>query len=95
MEKGRQRKEKQSKGRREQSKKIWLKQLQREYLQVSSCIYDFLASFGMHGTCMCVFGSHPVIGMGFSKCDIGFILSLPFLDSHCVMRLFLLVEIDF
>ena len=30
---------------------------------------DFLVIFGMHGTCMCVFGSLVIIGMGFSMCD--------------------------
>jgi len=47
----------------------------------------------MHGTCMCVFGSLAVIGMGFAKCDNGFSLALPFLNSHGVMGSFHLVEI--
>ena len=46
---------------------------------------DFLARFGMHGTCMCVFGSLDVIGMGFSRCDSVFVLAFPFLDIHGVM----------
>jgi hypothetical protein len=56
-------------------------------------MYDFLASFGMHGTCMCVFGSLVVIGMGFSRCDSVFSLAFPFLDSHGVMGFFYLVEL--
>ena len=67
--KGRQRKDKESKG---QARKSQIKQLQWDYLRVSSCMYDFLASFGMHGTCMCVFDSLIFIGMGFSRCDSGF-----------------------
>ena len=53
-------------------------------------MYDFLAIFGMHGTCMGVFYSLVVIGMGFSRCDSGFNLALPFLDSHGVMGFLLL-----
>ena len=45
-------------------------------------MYDFLARFGMHGTCMCVFGSLVFIGMGFSRCDSDFSLIFPFSDSH-------------
>ena len=45
------------------------KWLQWDYLQVSSCMYDFLDIFGMHDTCMCVFGSLVVIGMGLARCD--------------------------
>jgi len=55
-------------------------------------MYDFLASFGMQGICMCVFGSLFVIGMGFDRCDSGFSFTFPFLDSHGVMGLFHLVE---
>ena len=55
-------------------------------------MYDFLSSFDMHGTCMCVFGSLAIIGMGFSRCDNGFNLALSFLYSHGVMGLFHLVE---
>ena len=33
---------------------------------------DFLARFGMHGTCMCVFSSLAVIGMGFARFDNDF-----------------------
>jgi len=48
----------------------------------------------MHGTCMCVFGSLVIIDMGFSRCDSGFNLSVPFSDSHGVMGFFHLVELD-
>jgi len=41
---------------------------------------------------MCVFGSLFVMGIGFSKCDNGFSLGFPFLDSHGVMGLFYFVE---
>jgi len=41
-------------------------------------MHDFLASFGMHGTYMCVFSSVGVIGMGFSRCDSGFNFALSF-----------------
>ena len=57
-------------------------------------MYRFLASFGMHGICMCVFGSLVVIGMGFSRCDSGFNFSLPFSDNHVVMGLFHFIELD-
>ena len=80
---------------KDQARKSRIKQLKRDYLQVSICICDFLAIFGMHGTCMCVFGSLVFIGMGFSRCDNDFSLVLPFLDSHGVMGLFHLVELDF
>lgn len=56
-------------------------------------MYDFLASFDMHGTC--VFGSCFVIGMRFSRCDSGCNLALPFLGSHGVLGFFHLVELDF
>jgi len=56
-------------------------------------MYDFHFSFGMHGTCMCIFGSLIVIVMGFSKCDSGFILALPFSDRHGVMGFFHLIEL--
>ena len=58
-------------------------------------MYDFLTSFGLHGTCMCVFGFLVIIGMGFAICDSGFSLSLPFPNSHGVMGLFYLVELDY
>ena len=48
-------------------------------------MYDFLASFGMHDTCMCVFGSLVVIGIGLTRRDSGFSLAFPFIDSHGVM----------
>ena len=51
---------------KDQARKIWIKQLQQEYLQVTSCMYDFLAGFGVHGMCMLVFGSFFFIGMDFS-----------------------------
>ena len=41
---------------------------------------------------MCVFGSLFVMGIGFSKCDNGFRLGFPFLDSHGVMGFFYFVE---
>lgn len=44
---------------------------------------------------MCVFGSLPIIDMGFSKCDSDFNLTFPFLDFHSVMGFFHLVEMDF
>jgi len=39
----------------------------------------------MHGTCLCVFGSFVVIGMGFFGFNNGFSLAFQFLDSHGVM----------
>lgn len=57
---------KERKGRKDQARKGWIKWLQQEYLQLIGHMYDFLAGFGMHGICMCVFGSFFVIGMGFS-----------------------------
>ena len=71
LEKGRKRKDNKTKGRKNQARKSWIKRLQQDYLQVSSFMYDLLASY-MHGICMCVFGSLVVISMGFSRCDIGF-----------------------
>lgn len=68
-----------------QGRKSKIKQLQWDYLQVSSCMYDFLAIFGTHGKCMHVFGSLVIIGIGFVRCDNVFSLSLSFLDSHGVM----------
>ena len=62
-------------------------------LQISSFMYDFLANFGMHGTCMCVLGSLAIIGMGFSRCDNGFKLALPFPNSHGVVGFLHLVEL--
>jgi len=79
-----QRKEKESKGSKDQARKGWIKHLQREFFQVTCCMYDFLAGFGMHGICMCVFGSFVVIDMGFFGYDNGFSLSLRFTDSHAV-----------
>jgi len=49
----------------------------------------------MHGTCMCVFGTLSIIGMGFSRCDNGFSLSLTFHDRHGVMVFFHLLDLDF
>jgi len=69
LEKGRTSK---ANGSKYQARKIWIKQLQQDNLQVSSYMYDFPASIGMHGTCMHVFGSLVVIGMGFSRCDYSF-----------------------
>jgi len=56
-------------------------------------MYDFLASFGMHGTCVCVFGSLVVNAIGFTKCDSGLSLALTFMDNHGVMGFFHLVEL--
>ena len=55
------------------------------FLQVPSYMYDFLASFGMHGIGMCVYGPLVINGMGFSRCDSGYNLAFPFPDSHRVM----------
>ena len=57
-------------------------------------MYDFLTSVWMHDTCICIFGSLAVIDMGFSRCDSGFSLALPFLDSHGVLGFFYLVDLD-
>ena len=54
-------------------------------------MYDFLTSFGMHVTCMFVFGSLVFIGMVFSGCDNDFSIALLFADNHGVMGLFHLV----
>ena len=64
-------------------------------MHVSSCMYGFLASFVMNGTCMRVFGSFAVMGMGFSWDDSGFNLALPFLDSHGVMEFILGLALDY
>jgi len=63
------------------------------YLQATGCMCDFLAGLWMHGTCMYVFGSLVIIGMGFFRCDNGFSVAFPFRDSHGVMGLFILVEL--
>jgi len=39
----------------------------------------------MHGTCICLFGSFDVIGMGFTRFDSGFSLALTFLYSHVMI----------
>jgi len=70
--------------RKDQARKGWIKQLQQEYLQVTCCMYDFLASFGMHGICMCVFGYFLSISWVLLGFNSSFILSLPFLDNHGV-----------
>ena len=72
MERGRQRKFKKENGTKDQARKSWIKRLQQYYLQVLSCMYGFLASFDMHGICMCLFGSLDVTGIAFAKCDSGF-----------------------
>ena len=61
-----------------------------------TCMYRFayMISF-LVLACMCVFGSLAVIGMGFSKCGSGFIIGLPFLDSHGMMVFSYLVELDY
>jgi len=43
---------------------------------------------------MCVFGSIVFIGMDFVGCESGFILALPFPNSHGVMGFFYLVELS-
>ena len=65
MDKGRKRKNKKAKESKDQGRKEMIKRLQQDYLQVLSCMYDFLASFGMHGTCMCVFSFLDITSMGF------------------------------
>ena len=86
-----QRRTKNAKGSKNQEKKSNIKQLQRDYLQVSNCMCDFLSRFGMHGTCMCVLGSLVAIGMGFSRCDSVFRLALLLLDRHGVVEFSCLV----
>jgi len=56
-------------------------------------MYDFLASFDMHGTCICVFGFLIVNGVGFARCDYDFSLAFPFLNSHGVIGIFHLVDL--
>jgi len=46
-------------------------------------MYDFLASFGMHDTCMCVLGSLAISGMG--RVAMFFNLALLFPDIHGVI----------
>jgi len=43
LEKGRQRKVKKAKESKGQARKIWIKQLQQEYVQVIGCMCEFLA----------------------------------------------------
>jgi len=72
LEEGRQRKHNKAKGSKDQESKGGIKRLKWDYLQVPSCMYDFLAIFCMHGTCMCVFGSLVIIGMVSAKCENSF-----------------------
>ena len=88
-------KHKKAKENKDQVSETWIKKIQREYLQVTGCMYDFLAGFGMHGTCMCVFGFLVVIGMVLQGVIVVFNLAFPFPDSHGVMGFFHLVELDF
>jgi len=41
-------------------------------LQVPSCMYDFLASFGMHGICMWLFGYDLSLAWMIAWIDSGF-----------------------
>jgi len=52
-------------------------------------MYDFLASFGMHGICTCIFGLFAIGGMDIVGFDSGFSLAFPFLNKHGVMGFFL------
>jgi len=44
----------------------------RFFLQVTSCMYDFLTSFGMHGLCMCFIGHDMSLASSISRIDSGF-----------------------
>ena len=59
-------------------------------LQVPSCMYDFLASFGMHGTCMSFLGCDMSLAWRISWIDNGFSQPFDFLDIHGVVGLPLL-----
>jgi len=48
-------------------------------------MYDFLASFGIHGIFMCVFGLLLSLSWVFPGVTVIFSLALPFLDIHGVM----------
>ena len=83
------------KGSKGKARKSWIKTLHKEYLQGTGCMCVFLVDLCMHGTCMCVFGSLVFIGMVFARCDSGFILTLPFMDSHGVMGFFIWLSFGF
>ena len=52
--------------------KFWNDNYNMCTLQVIGRIYDFIVEIQMHGTCIWLFGSFVVIGMGFSCIDSGF-----------------------
>ena len=54
-------------------------------LQVLSCMYDFLASFGMHGICRWLFGYDMSLAWRIPQIDNGFSQPCHFLDSHGVV----------
>ena len=54
-------------------------------LQVSSCMYGFLDSFGMQGTCMWLLGYDLSLAWRISWIDSGFTYPFHFLDNHGVV----------
>ena len=92
LEEGKKRKDEERRS-KDQTRRVGSSNYNEISLKVSSCMYDFSASFGIHGTCMCVFGSLAITRMCFSRCDSSFSAALPFPDSHGVMGFFHLVEL--
>ena len=72
MEQGRKSKQRERKESKDQGRKIRIKQLQQEYLQVTFCMCDFLVSLDMHGFACVVYGSLVVGGMVLSGYDNDF-----------------------
>ena len=81
LEERRQKKDKETRGSKDQARKSRIKQLQKYCMRVSICMCDFLSRLEyivLHVVLFC----H---GMGFSRCDHIFSISFPFSNSHGVM----------
>ena len=69
---------------KDQTRKSWIKQLQQEYLQVTFCMCDFIASLDMHGfACWCMVLLF-LVGWFFRVMTMVFSLSFPFYGCHGV-----------
>lgn len=64
-------------------------QLQRFFLQVLNCMYDFLTIFGMHSICMWFIGHDLSLAWRIVWIDNGFTQPFHFWDSHGVVGSFL------
>ena len=60
-------------------------QLQQNFSQLSSFLYDFLSSYGMHGICMWQFGYDLSLAQRNAWIDGVFSQAFHFLDSHGVV----------